>query len=242
MATKDIITSQFVRIEQPTASVGDRIFARLIDCVVLMFYSIGMSVVVAALSDDISAGGEAVLMFLFFVPLLGYTFLCELLTGGYTVGKAVMGTRVVMADGSATGAGALLMRWMFEMVDIMMGCVGLLFIAFTRHHQRIGDLAAGTMVIKTPNLARMRFSLVEFGYAIPGYQPRYPQAQQLSVRQADVIARLVRTPLSYTNEQATTRLANKVAATLRVQPQAPTPRLFLTDILHDYQYYATQIV
>lgn len=241
MASKHITTSQYVQLAQTPASVGDRIFARIIDLAVLMAYTIGIGIIIGATSPSISGELEMVMTLLLLLPLLGYTFLCELLFGGRTLGKMALKTRVTMADGSSPSIGALLMRWVFEMVDITMGLVGLLFIAFTRHHQRIGDLAAGTIVIKQPFVSSRQLTLGSFGTFTEDYRPRYPEAQRLTNGQADVIERLLYGPATYSDAQVL-MLANKVERTLNIRPQAPTPALFLNDVLRDYQYFAQQLV
>ena len=66
-----------------------------------------------------------------------------------------MKTRVVMADGSSPTVGALFLRYVCEMVDLWMGFVGIIFIMCTKRHQRLGDLAAGTMVVKKEDRVSM---------------------------------------------------------------------------------------
>lgn len=78
-----------------------------------------------------------------------YTFLLELLCDGQTVGKRLMKIRTVCADGSQPTMGTLFLRWLMEIVDIDMVCLGVIPIIVTRRHQRLGDFAAGTMVIRT---------------------------------------------------------------------------------------------
>lgn len=243
MAAKDIITGQYVRIEQTPASVGDRLFARLIDGVAITVYAISLSYVLACLpiTSRFSNAFVIVLVLFAYSPVYAYALLCEYFFDGRTVGKFVMGTRVVMADGSSPTLGALLLRWLAETVDIMMAGVGLLVIAVTRHHQRVGDLMAGTMVIKQPDLSVMRLSLGEFSYATASYHPRYPEAQNLSLGQAELLDRVLYGSAFY-EDQRVRQLANKVCQVLRVRPQTANPTEFLVDVLHDYQYYATQLV
>ena len=53
----------------------------------------------------------------------------------------------------------------------------------------MGDLAAGTMVIKEKNYRKIHVSLDEFDYLTQNYQPTYPQAADLSLEQINVITR-----------------------------------------------------
>ena len=78
-----------------------------------------------------------------------YHPLLELLLRGSTPGKRLAGVRVVTRDGSVAGAGALLVRNVFRLIDSLpLGYgLGLLLVALTREHVRCGDMAAGTLLI-----------------------------------------------------------------------------------------------
>lgn len=244
MASKEIITGQFVRIEQTPASLGERFFARLIDGAIVVFYLFAMVYVATDFSYPSSQSMQTfyhVIMLLLFSPVYAYSLLCEYFFEGRTIGKSCMNTRVVMTDGSAPTLGALCLRWLFEVIDFWCSGIGLLFIASTKLHQRIGDLAAGTMVIKNPNLSVMSQSLSEFSYASKDYRPIYPEAQNLSLGQADVIDRMLYGNVMYSDEQVG-QLARKVCDVLKIKPRTDNQTQFLVDVLHDYQYYALQIV
>ncbi|MCU0760841.1 MAG: RDD family protein [Steroidobacteraceae bacterium] len=87
------------------------------------------------------------------VPSAGLYFLyhpvLEIVLRGRTPGKRIAGLRIVTHDGSAPGPGALLVRNVFRLVDSFpaMYCVGLVAALVTRRHVRIGDLAAGTLLV-----------------------------------------------------------------------------------------------
>ena len=156
----DITTGNFVCIEQTPASIGDRIFGRIIDIILLVVYNYSAATFVSKLpldSDDMLR--LLLILALLFLPAIGYTFLAEMLFNGQTIGKYVMKTRVVMADGSSPTVGALFLRYVCEMVDLWMGFVGIIFIMCTKRHQRLGDLAAGTMVVKTEDTEQMRITI-----------------------------------------------------------------------------------
>ena len=234
----DITTGNFVCIEQTPATVGDRIFGRIIDLIALSVYFYAVTAFLFWLPMDGTSMWQRVLvLIILYVPAIGYTFLSELLFGGRTLGKYIMKTRVVMADGSSPTMGALLLRYVCEMVDIWMGCIGLVFIIGTRRHQRLGDLAAGTMVVRTEDMSHMRISISEFAYARRGYTPTYANATLLSPRQADILRRTV----SYgdkAGEARTYSLAAKVAHLLSLPGyQWQTDCLeFLRTVLNDYMF------
>jgi uncharacterized RDD family membrane protein YckC len=85
----------------------------------------------------------AAAIYLFYHPLL------ETLMHGRTPGKRMAGVRVVSRQGDIPGPGALLLRNVFRILDSMplFYVVGLSAVIFTRQHVRIGDLAAGTLLV-----------------------------------------------------------------------------------------------
>jgi len=67
---------------------------------------------------------------------------------GRTPGKAVMGLRVVMEDGSKAGRGAIITRTLFRLIDYQFaGLLGGLLVLVTRRRQRLGDIVARTVVV-----------------------------------------------------------------------------------------------
>lgn len=70
--------------------------------------------------------------------------------GGQTYGMRKRGLRIVKADGSPLTQGDLALRWLLLWV-IDAGLVGLICIAATQKKQRLGDMAARTLVIRTPS-------------------------------------------------------------------------------------------
>jgi len=79
---------------------------------------------------------------------VGYYILCEALTG-MTVGKRIVGIRVVATDGEHVGVGAAVVRNLLRLVDcLFFYLVGALFVLTSSRGQRLGDRAAGTLVVR----------------------------------------------------------------------------------------------
>lgn len=239
MASADILTGQFVSIEQIPASIGDRIVARIIDNVIKVLSFIVIFVVLSQVPYDDLAGFFAVV---FVILLLLYTFLFELFFNGQTVGKMIMKIRTVKADGSSPTMGSLFLRWLLEIIDINVFFIGILPIMVTKRHQRIGDLAAGTMVVCCPDMSQMHISLSgiisEYQYALPDYKPEYPEAYLLTPGQVELIERVVKSgeANAYANAQAISRLADKVAKAVHARGGF-FGYPFLCRVLRDYRYF-----
>jgi uncharacterized RDD family membrane protein YckC len=77
-----------------------------------------------------------------------YHYVVELAMHGRTPGKRWAGVRIVTRDGGTPGAGALLVRNVFRLIDSLpLYGVGLIATMVTREHVRIGDMAAGTLLV-----------------------------------------------------------------------------------------------
>lgn len=84
-----------------------------------------------------------------FVIYFLYHPILEVAMRGSTPGKRMAGVRIVTRTGDIPSAGALLMRNVFRLIDSMPSVylVGLITVMITAQHVRIGDLAAGTLLI-----------------------------------------------------------------------------------------------
>ncbi|MBQ9669112.1 MAG: RDD family protein [Prevotella sp.] len=239
MADTGILTAQYVRIHQPVASIGDRMLAQIVDWLVLLAYVTAISWFISF--NRLDSFFWPVLLLLVMPPLF-YTLLMELLNRGQTVGKMLLRIQVVRLDGSVPSLGSYLLRWLLWIVDgPSFSFLGVLVIILSRNSQRLGDLAAGTVVIKRQDYRRLQVSLDEYDYLQHGYTPRYPAAADLSLEQIEIIRRTLTTATADQAQRLQT-LADKVAHRLAVAPQESSSASFLERILRDYQYYALEEV
>jgi uncharacterized RDD family membrane protein YckC len=239
-SSSNIITGQYVCLHEVPASVADRIVATVIDGLVVVAYTFLMTMAYIFLEDYLHYVGlpSLFLFIVIYIPVLLYFPLCEYFFRGQSIGKALRHTRVISADGARPTIGQLLLRWMFLFVDLLMSGIGILPVLLTDRHQRFGDMAAGTMVIHEGDYKQWHASLDDFYAQTPSYHPTYPQASQLSDNQARLIERVLKADSGYDAEQ-TQLLAQKVATFLKVKPKTDDNIVFLSKILHDYQYFTT---
>src|SRR5687767_1400562 len=147
MQTIRVRTTQNVFIEYPLASIGDRVLAYLVDLAFLTSYSI--AVMVSLLALEIEEDGWYLWLFLLTLPWLFYSLLFEIFMNGQTPGKKFLKIQVVKLDGTPPSIGAYLLRWLFAVVDLLFyGVVAIVVIASGGKGQRLGDVVAGTSVVK----------------------------------------------------------------------------------------------
>lgn len=239
MANTKIVTGQYVTLSQMPASLGDRVVARLIDYVILIAYGIVVGIIIydMDLPDNLSRNAFVAVILALYLPVLFYHPVMELLHHGQSVGKTVMHIKVVNEDGTSPTLSGYLLRFLLTPIDIELGGLGLVSIVLTKKSQRLGDLAAGTMVIKTKTPYVV---LPDYSYIVNGYEPTYTEAAELSLNQAELISRV----LYYTKAdryELINRLALKIQQTMGVVPQTGTQEQFLYTMLNDYSYYCSTI-
>lgn len=153
----NIDTPELVAIEMPIAGIGSRFIAILIDYLIwsaafVILVLIG-TVVFAALSlyGKLSSGWALSLALLgIFLFHWGYFTLFEALSNGRTPGKRVAKIRVIHRSGRAISFVESLGRNLVRAIDYLpsMYAVGLVVMFFSRQNQRLGDMVAGTLVVR----------------------------------------------------------------------------------------------
>ena len=221
-------TPEGVSVEVVLAGAGSRFGAIMLDCLiqlVLLWIAlfVGGAIAGGSHSATVIAGVLSVLAFL---VLFGYFIVLEAITGGRTVGKLAAGLRAVRLDGQPMGFRRSVVRTMLRLIDVYLtlGMVGLGCIVGTPRNQRLGDLAAGTIVVRERRAATTRSAAVS-ARGVPG-APGAPApvlsvyAEPLDARGWDVTAvagdeavlveRFLRSRFGYTTA-ARTRLAARLA-------------------------------
>lgn len=240
MAEATIITGQYVQIDQTPASVGERLLARMMDMLLLGAYGYAVTVALGFFYRYFSSIEATFTVYaLFCLPAFFYSFLWEFFNYGQSPGKKLLGLRVVMKDGATPTMSAYLLRWLLLLIDIyLFQCIGVLSILLTQNHQRVGDLAAGTLVIKEKNYRRINVTLDEFHHLSVNYRPVFPQAENLSLEQVDLITRTL-FRFDAERPQRIHELALKVCRFLHIHPPINDEALLQT-LVRDFQYFALE--
>src|SRR5436189_3718852 len=207
--TVDSVTG--IDVSLPVAGPGARAYAFLLDWHIRLIVALAWFVIGALLyngrpslapplSNDARWFGTVV------APALAIYFLyhcvLELAMRGSTPGKRMAGVRIVARDGGAPSAGALLTRNVFRLVDSLPLCygVGLITVVLSRDNLRIGDMAAGTLLV---------FEQAEARLPTPAGDAH--RAGRLDAAGAEIVAELLER-WSALQPEARVRLARQVLA------------------------------
>jgi uncharacterized RDD family membrane protein YckC len=144
-----------VSLELPLAGVGSRFVALLVDSLLQILAFIALALLLLGAGAG-GFTGDAVLAVAAFVLVFGYPVAFELGASGRTPGKRWSGLRVVCDDGSAITFRASALRNLVRLVDALPGFyfVGAVAIFASRNNQRLGDLVAGSIVVREPRAAK----------------------------------------------------------------------------------------
>ena len=237
MSKLAINTAQNVNLDYKLIGLGERIVAFLIDGLILTAY---MTIVenLVAVSEIFDADGWTQIGFLslFLLPAFFYSLLCHVIFGGQTVGKMIMKIKVVRFDGSPTQWYNFLVRWMLRIIDIWMffASIGVLSILLSEKKQRVGDAAAGTVVISVKKKHKITSTILE--EITDNYEPTFTNVTQLrdkdvrTIKEAFIIAK------KNNDFKTLTLLKTKICEVLQIETEL-YDKEFIDTILKDYNYY-----
>jgi uncharacterized RDD family membrane protein YckC len=204
----DVATPERVALQVPVAGIGYRCLAYLADLLLLFFFWVVAYFVFTLLVSDVlgffqGLGGLArtLLVVGVFATQWVYWTACEVLMDGQTPGKRLVGIRVVRTDGSPVGGLECAVRNLVRLVDALpfFYAVGCLSMLLTRQHRRLGDLLAGTLLVREERIdldkyAPPRLPLQASGEAARSV-PRAAAAPPLGSEDAElVLSYLARAP------------------------------------------------
>ncbi|WP_222983755.1 RDD family protein [Flagellimonas meishanensis] len=241
MGNLQINTSQNVNLDYKIVSIGERIVAFLIDGLILYMYAYLVSLISDAIGyvyeDTWTQRGLASLIFL---PAMFYSLLMHSLFNGQTVGKMLMKMRVVRLDGTPVHWSNLLVRWMLRLVDIwlFLGSIGILSILFSEKRQRIGDAAAGTVVISTKQRAKVSHTILE--EIEETYEPQFTNVTLLTDKDVRLIKETFHIAKKSGDFKTMKALRSKVEGILKTNSRLyDVP--YLETVLKDYNYFTQKL-
>lgn len=240
-----VVTPEAVLLELPTAGPAVRALARLFDLIAnAALISMGMSMAAAGLGVvGLTVVSPLVIVALgAFLFLVGVPVASEILSKGRTLGKTVFGLKVVGVDGSRVSTRQVLVREFVALPELFlsMGVLGMVSMMFSERSQRLGDLAAGTVVIRGPS---SRGATVPVAFHPPHGYEAYVQTLAVAQLHDDDFV-LIRDFLLRVKEftaEARASLALALARTIRTRVPTPVPagmtaELWLICVASAYQY------
>jgi hypothetical protein len=189
----------------------------------------------------------------------------EITMNGQSAGKKIMGIRVVHENGGRASIGQFAIRWLLRDiwfillfffaasylsekgsqavgVFVILLVIGyfiteIILVVTSKKGQRLGDLLAHTILIKTSSNARIEETV--FQEIADNYVPTFPQIMQLNDKDINAIKSILETSLKKGDYAMAEQAAEKIKNHLQIQTRL-SPFEFLEVLLKDYNYLSTK--
>ena len=254
MKSIEFVSAQNVKIEYEYATVVQRCTSALIDSAVLAVY---IAIFYSLIKNSDFEQFMLVELIILKIPWIFYHPILEYLTHGQTLGKFALGIRVVTYSGERPGLREIFTRWIFKghfmwiafsfvnsqelffvaLVHISMGLIGAMYASVAEKSQRMGDVMAGTVVIKDKSAVRYTLKDVLSIKNQENYTPEYPGVVRFTDEDMLLIKNSIQRVRKYPNPE-TKQFARDLAdesARLIGLAETPKKRLkFLQTLLQDY--------
>lgn len=249
-----------IDLEFEAAPFYKRLLAYIIDFVLLIIYLYSMQYFFQEALGLYLNETAALNLLLISLPMLFYSLVAELLLNGQTIGKKIMGIRVISLDGGEPVFGQYFIRWItkfFEwpflfgyvvfsasslvsyiLITALFGIAVVITIAITKKNQRLGDIAAGTVLVRT-NTDFTVHDTVFMDVSNDNYKVMFPEVMRLSDNDINTIKSILTQARKRNNLEVSKRVENKIKDVLHIQSTLYTID-FLEKLLEDYNYLATK--
>jgi uncharacterized RDD family membrane protein YckC len=214
----EITTPEGLNLEMTLAGLGSRAAAAIIDTVIIV------AVALVILIPFPNNSGMVIGIFRIATPFLlffGYHIMFEMVGKRQSPGKRVLGLRVVNSDGSPIGAVDSLIRNLIRLIDFLPAfyLIGIIAVFATTQNQRLGDLAAGVVVVTEPKPIGPHDD--------PQPSPDLPDSWDVSAVSDEEVAMMqqFRMRRSELSSEARLELATRIALSLDKKVSRPPTRL-----------------
>jgi len=259
-----IATPFNIDLEFEIAEFHKRLFAYLIDFSLLLIFFISMKYFYyGGFADgniEILKSNMGLDILTISVPMLLYSLVTEVMMNGQTIGKKLMSIRVLSLDGGDPSLGQYMIRWMFKVFEwpfffgytiltgeslfsyiIITGFLGVIvviIITISKKNQRLGDIAANTVVVNTESAFSVE-DTVFMEIKEENYEVKFPGVLKLSDRDINTIKNVINLFYKENNSQICIRVAIKVQEVLQIHTDMYADE-FLEKLLADYNYLASK--
>jgi uncharacterized RDD family membrane protein YckC len=264
MSIVRIATNFNIDIEFTAPPFYRRLFAWVLDLVIQIFYLVVAFRLLNSISDSFRGNADysmkiwAVSM-LFFLPFLLYHVVMEITMDGQSIGKKIMGMKVVSENGGKPSIGQFIVRWLIRTSDYtliviiilipmaqlfgpqvywgVVGAIGLLvadlILVNTKKQQRLGDILAHTVLINTKQHEKITDTV--FLEVSEQYAPQFPQIMQLNDRDINALKGIIDTAKKHKDHNMAYLAAEKIKKHLHIETMLE-PEEFLEVLLKDYNF------
>jgi uncharacterized RDD family membrane protein YckC len=263
MSTIRVTTNFNIDLEFEAAPFYKRLFAWLLDSVVLIIYVILAIKVMSSYVSSEDNGTVSAWYMLLMLPYLTYHLVSEVLMGGQSIGKKIVQIKVVNENGGQPGIGQYVIRWLIRTSDYMVIVIvlfapvaaqtgdadffwkiaipfGLLvtdvILVNSKKQQRLGDLLAHTIVINATQKQSIHDTV--FLEVAQTYVPSFPQVMQLSDRDINALKGILDTARKRNDYDLAHMASEKIRRHLNIETSL-SPFDFLDILMKDYNYLST---
>ncbi len=259
MASITVGTPFNIDLEFKVAAFGKRLLAWLVDFVIICAYFILMLEFVSPLLGTEDQVRSMASISLITLPALLYQLFIEILMNGQTLGKKVAGVKVVDRVGREPTWGQYIIRWILCTGNIVICSIpynmlrtpvliifsvivylpDVLSLLISAKGQRLGDLAAGTVVIDSNYRANIN-ETIYLEIEDKHYQPVFPQVMRLSDRDINGIRNLLQMKTgTKETDHYIIDVSQKIKTVLGIESDL-YPLDFMEQLLKDYNYFTAQ--
>ncbi len=272
MALIKVPTSFNIDVEFEIPEFYRRLLSLLIDVIIeIIYYILAFRLFISIASnynwrDENAYYDLSAIHMMLLVPIMLYHVILEITMNGQSIGKKIMGMRVVNENGGRPSASQFMIRWLLRISDtwilallfvvlsagagirgwqtgfLILLALGFLItdivlVASSQKGQRIGDILAKTILIRTSSKASIEDTV--FQEVEESYTPSFPQIMRLSDRDINAIKSILESSKKKNDYLMATSASDKIKNHLQIQTDLD-PQVFLEILLKDYNYLSVK--
>jgi uncharacterized RDD family membrane protein YckC len=259
MSAVPISTPFNIALDFELAPFHKRLFASLLDLLIMAFYSIAVKFFLYRIINSESDTIVAIDVIVITTPLFLYHLIFEVAFHGQSLGKKAMGIRVMSMEGGDPSISQYMLRWFlrvwewpfvfsFVWPDILvvfqlffvgfLGIIVVIIVAVTAKNQRLGDLAANTVVVSTEIKSSIHDTIF-MEVNSKTYEVLFPEVMKLSDRDINTIKTVLNDLYKTRRYETAYRIADRIKNVLKIHSDLEVD-LFLERLIADYNFLATK--
>jgi uncharacterized RDD family membrane protein YckC len=264
MSVVRIATNFNIDVEFTSPPFYRRLFAWAIDLFIQVFYLIIAGKIYSSIARNMDYRGDSAynlwaIGLLLILPFFVYHVVSEITMNGQSIGKKLIGIKVISENGGKPSFGQYIIRWLIRTSDFTLfimiimlplaqyyganmywgfaGVIALLFtdiiLVNTKKQQRLGDILAHTLLINTRQTETINDTI--FLDVSNEYVPSFPEVMQLSDRDINSLKGILDTAKKRHDYNLAEMASEKIKKHLRIETPL-SPFDFLEVLLKDYNY------